>query len=117
MMGKALSANCSKPVAEPRGHWVAATSLAPACAGRDVELCRQQFIACRLRGSLNALTLSLHVLERHGAEPQALEFANHVAQAAKRISALAKRLYVPEATGAEAPAASSPGFPDRVHSS
>lgn len=79
------------------------TLAADACAAqpgspcRESELSRRHAVATELRGALNALTLSLHVLERHGSDAQALEFTGYVASAARRIAALTKQLYEPPA--------------------
>ena len=80
------------------GHRLATTlPVAEKRIDHETQVDRQQVIACRLRGSLNALILSLHVLEQHANEPQALEFSGHVAQAAKQINALTRRLYATDA--------------------
>jgi len=85
------SANLS--FARERDHLAAVCATQPVGSSQAIEVSRRRAIATELRGALNALTLSLHVLEHHESEAQALEFAGHVANAAKRIGRLTKGLY------------------------
>ena len=86
--------SAANPSCAREGNHVAAVcATQPVGSSHAIEVGQRRAIATELRGALNALTLSLRVLEHHESDVQALEFAGHVAKAAKRIATLTKGLY------------------------